>query len=204
MRSLKSTTASNTVDVRSLIHLYVTTLEARGYRPSVIGAYRAAVEHFVSWAAPDGDHLRVSKAAVRDFLNQHLADCQCLGRLQRGIVTVRSALNHLLAVLGETKLASETKLSAHLDTELQELLRVRKRCVWACACNPHLATAMDWTFPGSSVSQAERHVCRDYRRNKSGTFSLHSVEATDRALHRWLPPPFAVIYGSGLCNMPIK
>jgi site-specific recombinase XerD len=29
-------------------------------------------------------------------------------------------LNHLLAVLGENKLASETKLSAHLDTELQD------------------------------------------------------------------------------------
>ena len=77
MRSLKTTTASNTVEVRSLIHLYVTTLEARGYRPSVIGAYRAAVEHFVSWAAPDGDCVQVSKAAVRDFLNVHLGDCKC-------------------------------------------------------------------------------------------------------------------------------
>ncbi|MGB7722485.1 MAG: site-specific integrase [Bryobacteraceae bacterium] len=115
MRGLK-----NTVDVRSLIHLYVTTLEARGYRPSVIGAYRAAVEHFVSWAAPNGDRLQVSKAAVRDFLNVHLADCRCLGRIQRGVVTVRSALNHLLMVLGERKLASEVQLSAHLDIELQK------------------------------------------------------------------------------------
>jgi integrase/recombinase XerD len=115
MRSLK-----NTVDVRSLIHLYLTTLEARGYRPSVIRAYRAAVEHFVSWAAPDGDRLQVNKAAVRDFLNVHLADCKCLGRIQRGVVTVRSALNHLLMVLGESKLASEVQLSAHLDIELQK------------------------------------------------------------------------------------
>jgi len=116
----ESAATPNTIDVRSLIHLYTTTLEARGYRPSVIGAYRAAVEHFISWAEPDSNRLEMSKAAVRRFLNGHLADCKCPGRVQRGIVTARSALNHLLTILGDTRLASEVKLSARLDTELRE------------------------------------------------------------------------------------
>ena len=196
MRSPKSTATPNAVDVRSLIHLYVTTLEARGYRPSVIGAYRAAVEHFVSWAAPGGDRLEVSKAAVRHFLNGHLADCKCSGRVQRGIVTVRSALNHLLTILGETRLASEVKLPAHLDTELRasastQATFVDSRLQRLSRGGSGLDVFWFTSFP------REASMFRDYRRNKSGTSSLPSAKATDRALHRWSPPPFAVIYGSG-------
>jgi integrase/recombinase XerD len=117
MHSSRSTATPNAVDVRGLIRLYVTTLEARGYRPSAIWGYRGALKHFLSWAV--GDRLEVNKAAVRRFLNGHLADCKCRGRIQRGIVTIRSALNHLLTILGETRLASEVTFPAHVDTELQ-------------------------------------------------------------------------------------
>ena len=120
MRSSKSRATPNTVDVRGLIHLYVTTLKARGYRPSAIWGYRGALKHFISWAARDGDRLEVSKSAVRRFLNGHLADCKCPGRVQRGTVTIRSALNHLLTILGESRLASEAKFPAHVDSELRE------------------------------------------------------------------------------------
>jgi site-specific recombinase XerD len=120
MRSSESTTTPKTIDVRSLLHLYATTLEARGYQSSVIGAYRAAVEHFIYWAAPDSDRLVVSKAAARDFIKRHLADCKCPRRVQRGIITVRPALNHLLTILGETRLASEVKFPAHVERELWE------------------------------------------------------------------------------------
>ena len=119
MHSSRSTATPNAVDVRSLIRLYVTTLEARGYRPSAIWGYRGALKHFLSWAEPVGDRLEVSKAAVRRFLNGHLADCRCRGRVQRGIVTIRSALNHLLTILGETRLSSEVAFPAHVDTELR-------------------------------------------------------------------------------------
>jgi len=119
MHSSRSTATPNAVDVRSLIRLYVTTLEARGYRPSAIWGYRGALKHFLSWAEPVGDRLEVSKAAVRCFLNGHLADCKCRGRVQRGIVTIRSALNHLLTILGETRLSSEVAFPAHVDTELR-------------------------------------------------------------------------------------
>lgn len=120
MRCPESTTPLNAIDVRSLIHVYTTTLEVRGYRRSVIGAYQACVEHFISWVAPASDRLEVSKATVRHFLNRHLADCKCRGRVQRGMVTVRSALNHLLTILGGTKLASEANFPTHVDTELQK------------------------------------------------------------------------------------
>src|ERR1700761_4615983 len=110
MRSSESTATPNTVAVRGLIHLYATTLKARGYRPSVVGAYSAVVEHFISWAASDGRRLEVSKAAARHFLNGHLARCKCPGRVQRGVVTARPALNHLLTILGETRLAAEMHL----------------------------------------------------------------------------------------------
>jgi site-specific recombinase XerD len=119
MHSSRSAATPNAVDVRSLIRLYVTTLEARGYRPSAIWGYRGALKHFLSWAEPVGDRLEVSKAAVRRFLNGHLADCRCRGRVQRGIVTIRSALNHLLTILGETRLSSEVAFPAHVDTELR-------------------------------------------------------------------------------------
>ncbi len=110
----------NTVEVQGAIQLYATTLQVRGYRPSAIGAYRAAVEHFIAWAAPNRDRLEISKTAARRFLNRHLAECRCPGRVQRGKVTVRSALNHLLTLFGETKLASEATHSAQLDTELRQ------------------------------------------------------------------------------------
>ena len=35
-------------------------------------------------------------------------------------MTIRSALNHLLTILGETRLASEIKFPAHVDSELRE------------------------------------------------------------------------------------
>jgi hypothetical protein len=119
MHSSTSAATPNAVDVRNLIRLYVTTLEASGYRPSAISGYRGALKHFLSWAEPVGDRLEVSKAAVRRFLNGHLADCRCRGRVQRGIVTIRSALNHLLTIFGETRLSSEVAFPAHVDTELR-------------------------------------------------------------------------------------
>ena len=193
MRSLKTTTASNTVDVRSLIHLYVTTLAARGYRPSVIGACRAAVEHFVSWAAPDGDRLQVSKTAVRDFLNVHLGGCKCLGRIQRGVVTVRSGLNHLLMVLGESKLASEVRLSAHLDIELQ------KFCVYAsdvCGLAPAtLISRRQWIgrflahqFPKGSieVSRLSPKQIRDFFSSQCRGYRPGTAQVIASAIRSYL------------------
>ncbi len=71
MRSSKSKARSH-VEIRGLVLLYATTLEARGYRPSVVLAYSAAVEHFISWAASSRARLEVSRDAVQRFLKEHL------------------------------------------------------------------------------------------------------------------------------------
>lgn len=136
MRSSESTDSPNAVQVRGLVRLYATTLEARGYRQSVIGPYRAAVEHFIAWAAPDKLRLEVSKIAISRFLKKHLADCKCQGRVQRWGVTVRAALNHLLTMLASSALCvTAVKVPEHIDTELQEY------CVYASdACGLAPAT----------------------------------------------------------------
>ncbi len=120
MRNSESTVTPNTVEVRGVVGRYGMTLHASGYRPSVVAAYSAAVEHFISWTARDNARLEISKAAVRRFLSEHLADCKCQGRLQRGEVTVRAALNRLLAMSSGTGLRPPAvQFTAHVDTELQ-------------------------------------------------------------------------------------
>src|SRR4051794_583339 len=111
---------TNPVEVQGLVRRYATTLETSGYRPSVVRAYCSAVEHFLCWAAPDNARLEMSQAVVRRFFNEHLADCQCQGRVQRGTVTVRPALNRLLAMCSELGvLVSEAKFAPHVEAELQ-------------------------------------------------------------------------------------
>ena len=124
MRQSESALKPHAVEVRGLVRRYATTLEASGYRPSVVKAYCSAVEHFLSWASPDNACLEMSQAVVRRFLNEHLADCQCQGRVQRGTVTVRPALNRLLAMCSELgQLASEAKFPPHVEAELWEFCR---------------------------------------------------------------------------------
>jgi site-specific recombinase XerD len=78
------------------------------------------LEHFISWAAPGDARLAVSEAVVRRFLNEHLADCKCPGFVQRGRVTVRAALNHLLMMVAGIKLnVPDLKFPTHVETELR-------------------------------------------------------------------------------------
>jgi integrase/recombinase XerD len=193
MRSSESTATPNTVDVRSLIHLYATTLKARGYRPSVIGAYSAAVEHFISWAAPDGGRLEVSKAAARHFLNGHLANCKCPGRVQRGVVTARPALNHLLTIVGETRLAAEMHSPAHLEAELREF------CEYAsgiCGLAPAtLISRRQWIsrflthqFPKGCIKLsrlAPKHI-RDFFTSECQTYRPGTAQVVASALRSYL------------------
>lgn len=120
MHSVEATAPRGGVEVHCTLQLYVTALNARSYKPSVVRAYRSAVEHFFYWAAPNSSRLEISKTAARRFLSTHLADCRCAGQFQCGKVVVRSALNHLLTILDGTKLASEAILAAHIDAELRQ------------------------------------------------------------------------------------
>ncbi len=120
MQNSESTVRPNTVEIRGLVRHYAATLEARGYRSSVVAAYSAAVAHFISWAAPDSARLEINKAAVRNFLYEHLGECNCQGRVQHGEVTVRAALNRLLDMFSGMGLwAPEVKFPTHVDVELR-------------------------------------------------------------------------------------
>ena len=87
------------VQIPGVVDLYTSTLERRGYAPTVIHAYCGAVEHFLAWSAPNADAVEIGEASIRRFVNEHLSGCDCPGRLQRGRVTSLSALRHLLAIL---------------------------------------------------------------------------------------------------------
>ena len=85
-----------------LVEHYTKTLQGRGYGPLATHAYKRAVEHFIAWSAPDSDCVAIGEAPIRRFIEEHLGDCTCVGRWQRGKVTARSALRHLQAILRAT------------------------------------------------------------------------------------------------------
>lgn len=121
MRSSDSPAKPVSIEAGNLVRLYATTLETRGYRPSVIEVYSAAVEHFISWVAPANERLKLDSAVMRRFLNEHLPDCRCPGRVQRWPITVRAALNHLSTLfVGAGLHGKEPNIPVHISTELQE------------------------------------------------------------------------------------
>jgi integrase/recombinase XerD len=97
-----STTGPNVVKISGLVEHYTKTLQRRGYGPLPTHAYKRAVEHFIAWASPDSDCVEIGETPIRRFIDEHLGDCSCAGRPQRGKVTALSALRHLQAILRAT------------------------------------------------------------------------------------------------------
>ncbi len=97
-----STAGPTAVKLSGLVEHYTKTLQGRGYGPLATHAYKRAVEHFIAWSAPDSDCVAIGEAPIRRFIEEHLGDCTCVGRWQRGKVTARSALRHLQAILRAT------------------------------------------------------------------------------------------------------
>jgi len=97
-----STAGPNAVKVSGLVEHYTKTLQGRGYGPLATHAYKRAVEHFIAWSAPYSDCVEIGEAPIRRFIDEHLGDCSCAGRPQRGKVTALSALRHLQAILRAT------------------------------------------------------------------------------------------------------
>jgi integrase/recombinase XerD len=111
----------NLVQIRGLVDLYTSALEHRGYRPIVIETYRGAIEHFLALSSPNADSVEVGEASIRRFVDEHLRGCDCPGRLQRGKVTVRSALRRLLEILRAAGLLAPAPSSFpdFINSELQ-------------------------------------------------------------------------------------
>jgi integrase/recombinase XerD len=102
MRVSDSTAGPNAVKIPGLVEHYTTTMQGRGYGPVTTQAYKRAVEHFIAWSAPDSDCVEIGEAPIRRFIDEHLGDCSCACRPQRGKVTALSALRHLQAMLRDT------------------------------------------------------------------------------------------------------
>jgi integrase/recombinase XerD len=88
-----SAASLNVVRVPGLVELYTATLLTHGYGRGATHAYMRAVEHFIA------EYVEIGEAAIRRFLDEHLDDCKCVGRPQRGKVTALSALHHLQVIL---------------------------------------------------------------------------------------------------------
>jgi site-specific recombinase XerD len=109
------------VETSGLVDLYTLTLERKGYRPIVINAYRGAVEHFLAWSEPTAGSVEIGEARIQRFCDEHLRNCNCPGRVQRGKVTSQAALRRLLAIVrtaGLIPLAPPT-FSDFINSELQ-------------------------------------------------------------------------------------
>lgn len=110
----------NLVQVHGLVDLYTSTLEGRGYCATAIQAYRAAVEHFLAWTAPDNSSVEIGEGPIRRFINEHLPVCSCPGRRQRGKVTMLSALRRLLSVVRDSGilLSAQPTFPSYVNAEL--------------------------------------------------------------------------------------
>ncbi len=200
-----STAKPNPVEIPGLVELYTTTLESRGYGPGATHSYMRAVQHFLAWSAPDSDYVEIGEASVRRFLDEHLSCCDCPGRPQRGKVTVRSALRHLLAILraaGRIPLAPPS-FSNFIISELQDY------CDYAtdvCGLAPAtLISRRQWIgrflaylFPAGGLEFSR------LGRRRSATSSLRNARAISRAVHKLWPPPFGAIYGFAPCGTRIR
>ena len=117
-----SSARPSAVKIPGLVELYTTTLQSRGYGPGATHAYARAVEHFIAWAAPASDCVQIGEALIRRFVDEHLSNCTCPGRQQRGKVTALSALRHLQTVLRVTGQVPQppSSWSSVISKELQE------------------------------------------------------------------------------------
>ena len=103
---------------RSLLKRYSSHLEAQGYRIRTQRAYVASAEHFLECLSTEpNDSLRVTRAAVRIFLEVHLPGCQCPQAGHRDVQMVRAALNQFLLMQGEERLRAVRDATASDEIE---------------------------------------------------------------------------------------
>ena len=79
---------------------YTRYLAERGYSLSSIKGYESCIAHFAHWLKKRRATLaQIDEALTQRFLDDHLPQCNCPGRVQRSRHQVRAALKHLLSAL---------------------------------------------------------------------------------------------------------
>lgn len=103
-------------------------LDERGHSWTVVQQYVQAVEHFATWASTRRTKgISIDEATVDRFLKEHIPKCRCPPPASRTVVTLRAALNHLLAISKPRSEpdASESKGDRLIDEYLAHL---QKNC----------------------------------------------------------------------------
>lgn len=68
------------------------------YSDVSIGHYRRALEHFLLWIQREKLRSKLNEALIKEFISEHLPNCQCTTPCPRRIMDLRPALNLLLRV----------------------------------------------------------------------------------------------------------
>ena len=71
-----------------------------GYASSTAATYIVCIAHFAHWLTQRGiDVHRIGEEVVRQFLDDHLPNCNCARQVHRVRTDLRAALRHLFVVL---------------------------------------------------------------------------------------------------------
>lgn len=77
-------------------------LKGRGYSPSTIRNYIGALHHFRTWLDLQGRSLLpISAQDTREFMTNHIPECNCQKPIVKNMIEVRAALNQVMMYLGK-------------------------------------------------------------------------------------------------------
>lgn len=108
--------------LRPWLEPYVLYLHARRHTVDGIQIYVRAVEHFGHWLSRKRiKPLDVNQQTVQSFLRNHLPHCQCPPPASTHLITLRTALRHLLCVIDSDPARNRPESRERL-TPLEEVI----------------------------------------------------------------------------------
>ena len=93
-------------------------LNERRYSPGTARQYISCLAHFAYWSRRRSFTLQNLDQHVVAFVDEHLPRCTCADPVQRSRNLVRAALRHLLAVVCDSGIQQDSRLSSHIDEQL--------------------------------------------------------------------------------------
>lgn len=167
---------------------YRCRLVERGYTACTQRNYFSCFAHFASWTARQGVRAdELCAALVVRFVDDHLPNCRCFGRVQRHRAQVRAALRQLLPVLIDAGCPSAVPEPNAVECELNRF-------------DTYLRDQRG--LAKSTRIQRRRIVGELLRQTTDGKGGLRTIDAVSlRAfiaakLERWSPSSAAVLAGA--------
>ena len=102
------------------IDAYKQYLTERGYAANTFSNCMRSIAHFAQWTRSRRLRVRrIDESAVAEFLDGHLPECRCTGRICRDRRSLSAALGHLLVVLRARGIVAPPSVtSTPVDEEL--------------------------------------------------------------------------------------